>query len=274
MAGGIPNMGGAGNGTQLATLSSSAGVVLTANSSANTKGSYTQIIASTATDCTTLVVWLDGTNSTGTHMSCDIAVGASGSEFILIHDLMLQPVGPYGSPQVIPLRIPAGNRVAARIQSTTGSDTVAFMCWIFDGEFISGEGFSIVDTYGFSSSTTKGTVIDPGGTGNTKGSWTQVVAATTADIAGIFLAMDVGSGGSTSNSVAFDVGIGASGSETVIISNVGMRKGSSGTAMFPDFFPLIPISIPNGTRLAARAQSSITTSPARTFGLTIYGVRG
>lgn len=100
-----------------------------AGGTANNKGSYTQITASTTNDASMLYVCMHGGASTGTTGLLDIAIGGSGSEVIIIPDIPfcfnenniegVQSVGV--NPCMvgpIPVQIPAGTRIAARIQTS------------------------------------------------------------------------------------------------------------------------------------------------------------
>jgi hypothetical protein len=106
------------------------GTTLTASSSTNTKGSYAQLSASTPRDYLALWAYFDALNTTATNAAylCDIAIGAGGSEKVIIPNLFQQCSsvagnGPFlsGIAGPFPICIPAGTRVAARIQATTAS---------------------------------------------------------------------------------------------------------------------------------------------------------
>ncbi|GAA2990676.1 hypothetical protein GCM10017559_08410 [Streptosporangium longisporum] len=110
---------------------SSSGTAVTPSGTANVKGSYVQLTASTARPIHALMVMVQG--STNTHLAAsyavDIAVGGSGSETVIIPDHSvaadtneyLQPMSPDFYP--LSLSIPAGVRLAARCAVTTGSVT-------------------------------------------------------------------------------------------------------------------------------------------------------
>jgi hypothetical protein len=108
-----------------ANTSTSAGVDINEpSSSANTKGSYSQITAST--DYPIRQLWLAQTNLKSAsvaqlHRLADIAVGAASSEQIIVPDLSLRAWdGPDHHMQnvlgPIPVNIPAGTRIAIRSQ--------------------------------------------------------------------------------------------------------------------------------------------------------------
>ena len=86
------------------------------------KGSYSQVIASTARDYGMLAICVDqGTAglSTAAPISVDIAIGASGSEKIIAPDVFVYLNSNYGgggatSAGPFPVEVPAGSRIAVR----------------------------------------------------------------------------------------------------------------------------------------------------------------
>jgi hypothetical protein len=95
---------------------------------ANTKGSYSQLIASTARDYAGFYIAMDVAGSTSFPtgpLMVDVAIGAGGSEQIIVPNVFFSssPGAFYGSGMSGPFRvpIPAGTRVAARVQDTAGS---------------------------------------------------------------------------------------------------------------------------------------------------------
>lgn len=92
---------------------------------------------------------------------------------------------------------------------------------------------------------------------NTKGSWTQLVSATAYDAAAMWVQLTGAyNGGGSANLNAVDIGIGPAGSEIVLFGNllVGQYQPSL-TCLLPTNV-LLPCSIPAGTRIAARSQST------------------
>lgn len=97
--------------------------VITAGT-ANVKGSWVQLVASTSIDFATLIV-VAGMQSTSSVL--DLGIGAAASEVALIQNVMLrgtQAAGCVVHPFILPLSVPAGSRLAARSQSATASATV------------------------------------------------------------------------------------------------------------------------------------------------------
>lgn len=274
-AGGLQLSAGADLGTVAAN---STGPVLNTGGSSFVKGSWSQIVASLAQDCSWMMFYIETLNSSGTNYAVDIGVGSSGNEVVIVANLLFSSQSAGGIRYMFPLNIPAGTRVAARVAgngSPGGGLSVGFN--VFSDTYQSAGCGSAIDTYGLNSATILGTAVDPGATVNTKGAYSQVVASTVADIAGIFVAFDqqnTGSGSSNAIYYLVDIAVGLSGSEVVIIPNVLLSAyvGTSATQL-DGHLPYVAVQIPAGSRIAVRCQSSTNTSPDRVIGCTIFGVR-
>lgn len=96
----------------------------------------------------------------------------------------------------------------------------------------------------------------PAGSGtNTKGPWSQLIAATTYDVD--LLAIQVRSAGTDQNAL-MDIGVGAAASEVVIVPNLyDSYDGLVSDISRSNGFILCPVSIPNGSRIAIRCQASV-----------------
>lgn len=94
-----------------------------------------------------------------------------------------------------------------------------------------------------------------GGAAHTKGAWVEVVASTPFAGCGLFVGVsDVA--GQTSRYLV-DIGIGAAGSEEVLIANLAITM----VLYKPTWIAaLLPIAVPKGSRLSVRHQLSRSTS--------------
>lgn len=283
MAGGWDTSPNFANATDMGTTTGgdTSGTIITSGA-ANTKGSWTQLIASTAADFSGFYVFISTLPGSGSSPMClDLAIAAAGNEAngVVFQNLVISAaVDAYGF--LIPFPTPAGSRIAVRYASTTASDTIAVQVTGFDCGYGRLCGSGVVDTYGYSGTGVPiGIAIDPGATANTKGAYTQLTASTTHDLAGFFLGFDMQNhpGGSTSvgSTIAVDIAIGASGAEKIILPNVlrTHQLFSGGGDVALPLTPIFPITIPAGTRIAARAQCQITTATDRNIGLSLYGIR-
>lgn len=284
MAGGFPvgySWGGAINGS---TPSSSNGVTVTASASTNTKGSYTQLIAATSSDCSCLLVTVTRSTAGSTGFLIDISVGGAGSEIVIAPNLayvtLTTAANITASQYLIPCSIPASSRVAARIQASTSSAALQISAICITDTMASFAPSGFMDDYGTLTATSLLSAVDAGATANTKGAYTQLTASTTRDYRGFILG--IGQGTTTSSSPAgsymfatIDVAIGGAGAEKIILGDYQVMSLVPSAALQrwnPGSSCIYPISIPAGSRIAARAQCSTNTANARIVGVSLYGV--
>lgn len=95
---------------------------------------------------------------------------------------------------------------------------------------------------------TGGTVLTASASANTKGAWVQLVAATPIEAHSIVIIIRTNTGDQMS-----DIAIGPVGQEHIIVPNLITGSGNT-SGMRPSYH--IPISIPKGSRLSARNQST------------------
>jgi hypothetical protein len=111
-----------------------------------------------------------------------------------------------------------------------------------------GERFDLVDDFidtGFVSFTCDVTA-------HTKGAWAELIASTTAESNLLWLRFyNIATNGQATGTL-IDIGVGASGSESVIIGDVAVGSASLNN---PDQAFFVPINVPAGSRIAVRGQS-------------------
>jgi hypothetical protein len=238
-------------------------------------GTIVQLIASTSFDYDRIIVTYE--TPTIANATLDILIGSSGHEQLLItlavQSIFSGSIGPSVQSIPLPLAIPKGTRVSARINSAEVVDTVVTVNGM-SGGISAGSGYTSAVTMGNSSNS--GTVIDPGGTQNTLGAWTQIIASTSNSFSALMLMPDnqlnTSGGAAGGTSWLIDIGVGGSGSEYALVSKLWWFAGaSSDYPIYPFSFGPFPCSIPAGTRLSVRAQCSTNVSPNRKFGATLYG---
>lgn len=104
---------------------------------------------------------------------------------------------------------------------------------------------------GVDNTNTRGTAVATSASLNTKGSYVQLKAATDRRVSGLYVTLQ-----NLSASVVgylVDIAVGGAGSEQVVIANVFMITGGGNSYQSTVF---IPVSIPAGTRISARAQAT------------------
>ncbi len=254
---------------------SSTGTTITAGS-ANAKGSWTQLVASSAFQADELIVQIGNNSGANADYLVDIGVGAGGSEQVILSNLTVSA----GSASAIrtnypaiPIAIPAGSRIAARCQSSSNAATLAVQLTLIQYGLNRSTGLSRCTTYGADTSDSGGVSIDPGGSANTKGSWTEITSSTSVLHQGLMIGIgNQANNARTVASLLLDIGIGAGGSEQVVVADYILKADANGDFVAPCLGPVLPLTIPAGTRLAARAATHITDATDRLFDVILYGI--
>lgn len=247
----------------------------TAHASGNTKGVWVEIIAATTVDACGILLNVGRTGSAATDILIDLAIGAAGSELAILNNLLVStPTNPcFGELYVlsIPIHIPAGTRLSFRSQAFTAIGTASLFIHLISGGFLYPQPASLITTYGAATADSGGTPIDPGSSVNTKGAYVQMTAACSR-IRAFFWA--IGSARNAAVSYAdwlVDVAVGVAGSEHVIVPDLFVSAGVVGSIR-PKFLGPIPMDIPEGSRIAVRAQCTINDATDRLFDLILYGI--
>lgn len=232
------------------SAAASGGTVVT-GAGANAWGSWTELKSSTGIAATFLIVTAADPNG-GNQIDVDIGVGASGSEVTVVQALFLRSDGNLRNTSAVyalPIAIPSGSRVSARIRGATASRTARVTIQAFAGA-------SPISSFRGLDSIGGAYIATNGYTNNTKGGWTQIVAATTRAYRAIHVAwglIDFVSG--QTSMMLLDVGLGASGSEVVVVPDLYTTAANVSAVTHnqtPNAF--IPGGIPAGTRVAVRGQ--------------------
>ena len=248
----------------------SRGVVLTANASANTKGTAVELVASTEFDANWAFITLTDASG-GTSFLVDVMIGAA-TEQVIIPDLYMRSraAGGGGPSFLFPIFIPRASRLTARCQASTGGSTIRISVTLVSGTLLSsGAPPAWVSAYG-DVTTSQGTNVDPGATANTDSAWVQITAAT--DRTHHWLCA---SGRFGDQSIAasmlwrLDIGIGAA-TEQDLVPDIHITADVTTDNPYNGGFCL-PCFIPAGSRLTARARCSNNTDVDRDIYLKLYG---
>lgn len=224
---------------------------ITSNVSANTKGSWTEIVSSTdfaASGMDLMISVIDGDRS----FLFDIGIGSGGSESVVVPNIPAcgRSTREITSLVYYPLFIPSGARISARCQDSIGGGDMLFaICLRSTGTY--NPPFDKSATYGAITATSLGTTIVPAL--NSKGSWVEITSGT--NFASRYMIVCWSADSNTEHGDLFlDIGIGGSGSEIVFVPNV--FNGSMGGTLDRMYQPHvgIPVTIPGNTRIACRAQ--------------------
>jgi hypothetical protein len=235
-------------------------VVVSSPGAANTKGSYSQIVAAAPFDVGGLL--LQGQINTNSRQFMDIALGLAAAEVVVVPNVPMMNQGGSGAHSImqkfIPLFVPKGTRIAVRQQGSGGSPYLHLKVQLLHlGGFANIEPPTRWEDWGSVLASTD--VTRPtGGAAHTKGAYSQLVAATALPTRWVILSVGLG----TVDDIAMDVAIGGLGSEVVVIPNMYCTN----EVIIP--YLLLPWTIPKGSRLAARVAAA---GGASSMGIQILG---
>lgn len=234
------------------------GITIAASGTNHVKGSYVTL-GTTVMDCDGFYLQIvPGTS--GNDFLVDIATGGAGSEVVILPNVACGAgtVGNWSTchPVYIPLPIPAGTVIRARCQSNSTSSAEVWASVILArGKQYYAQRKSRATAYGVTTASTHGTDIDPGGSANTNGSWTEVSSSVNR-IDYVLVCSSSHGGGATASWFA-ELGIGGAGSEALLVPGLQYRR-HTGLDQTSPFAVARFAEYPEGARLSARARCSIT----------------
>lgn len=241
-----------------------ASATVTANASAHTKGAWTELIASTAFDVDALDIDVGNVSASGVNTATllDIGVGAAASETVIIPDVAVGGAlfgdtiaNRVGISFRVPIRIPKGSRVSARIQSiVTGGKTATVNVRPLHSAIPVPVG-STVDVIGTSTGTSQAAA-----TSGTTDTWTEIGTTSRAYDALVFVPSLATSAAAQGERVMF-LGVGASGSEVAIHTRTSVVLGTTENYKLSDGCAgaLVRRYTPAGTRLAVKLTGGANT---------------
>lgn len=243
----------------LDTGTTGGGTPLTATTAANTKSAWTQIVAGTGIDAHEIefAPLTDGLGGTSCALM-DIGVGAAGAEQVVVPNIAYsqdQWSGFSAGRIRLPVAIPAGSRVAARLQSPSSGYQAELQFSAINNGMEGEQRRGKVIDIGTSLTTSAGTALTPSTTG--KSAWVQLTASLPQHLYGIVLM--VGNKGVSVTTAVFghiDIGVGAAGAEQVVVPDYPVGVDSNAELYLPLYSPLIPFRVPAGQRIAVRARAS------------------
>jgi hypothetical protein len=239
---------------------------------ANAKGAWAQVTAATSFQYDALQVDLMESASSG-GVECflvDIAVGASGSEVVVVPNILFDVnrsgQGCLSIHLSLPLSVRAGSRIAVRCQCIGGAGT-RIMRATLTGK-AGGANYpraccGAITTYGAITASTNGTLVDQGAVASTWGAWTQITAATSANHN--FIQAVLGNNQQTVSTGStvdcdFQIAVGAAAAEQII--GQGSFGAEYSVGYVGSFEPIYPF-IPAGSRLSMRTRSTLAAAADR-----------
>lgn len=250
---------------------------ITASAVANTKGTWTELVASTSGKVTYFVMYIAATQAPGAASSVllDLGIGSLASEVTIIENMLAGCT--YGTnialarPVMLPLHIPAGTRIAARCQSDLALKTCLLALDLYGGESFEGPvPFQRVSSYGPNTATSKGVVLTAGGTNNTKGAWVELTSSSLVPHSMAFVLLQPNGRVITgTENWLIDIGIGGAGSEAIVEPDWPLRYESDESLRTYGVLLRLPLEIAPGTRVAIRGACNTAnlTLDAALYGL-------
>lgn len=113
------------------------------------------------------------------------------------------------------------------------------------------------------SANSTGPVIASGGSSFVKGSWAQITASLSQDSSWMMFFIETLH--SSGANYCVDIGVGGAGSEVVIVSNLFFAGQAAGFVRY-----MFPLTIPAGTRVAARAAGNGSPGGGVSIGMTVF----
>ena len=252
---------------------------ITAPTVNNTKGAYTELKAATDNSFEGIVIHTAYCTAPRNYL-IDIAIGAAGSEKVIIPNLSLATAGTYEyrmtQTHFFPIRVPKGSRISARYQANAYASTdlglngYGIIARGLDGHFALAD--NVVDM-GTQLSYSGGVTLPGIDSSAGWGAWAEIYSATPRQFHALVPAFDQKLDNTRSDGITtIQVGIGPAGSEQAIGQTLRWIH-SATDSMIETSGPIIYANIPQGTRIAARAYYSNTgLSADKNIGALIYGI--
>lgn len=252
-----------------------AGVTVTSDAAANTKGAYTEIAAATSFDANWITVEITQTTQTTVRRYLiDIAIGAAASEVVVIPNLMAEG-GAGGSPTdgsytfTLPLDVPSGSRISARCQDSVGSGPVSISVTLAAAGDTPGP--TAYTAHGVDTATSLGTSVNAGGSINTKGAYAQLSASLGAVAQYAMLMMSTNGNTQTAAATfAVDLATGAAASEVVLVPDLRGATSNNSDYLYSTKTFAFPTYIAAATRVAVRMSSTTADATDRVLTAALY----
>src|SRR3990172_2256036 len=256
-----------------AVTGSTSGTTITSGGAGDTKGSYTDIGATTSFDYEWLLLFFWNGNTPADYTP-GIAPKIGGERFILAEDLRYctqRASGEQWDSYALPLHVPSGSQLSVRCQGSGGASRTCQVVIIgYSSGPFGAPGYSRCLAF-YTPATSMGINCDPGAVANTK-TRTQIIAST-SDRALALLAY-VGPNTDTTAAATrwlFDIEVGGAGAEQVLLPNMYSGRGAPYDIPVSMVFGPYPCDIPASSRLSCNIQCSSTTDGDRDVDVALWG---
>jgi hypothetical protein len=261
--------------TYLERTATSDGTPITV-ASTNTKGAWITVVDPIPYNVASILV--DIRQSVAGSPSClvDLGISTSGGTTgmaVVVPDLLFSSRLGHPSIQWLPIALPEGARLNVRCQSTSTSNIPQATVTLIGGNFAGNQSFSKMVAYGATAADSGGISIVPSTATHTKGAWSEITASTTCRAKWLLAAFTAAANtAQTDCSWLADIAIGDGGSETILIPDLLLGTQTASDVLTPQMVGPIPVDIPEGTRLAVRAQCSIVDAADKLFDCALYTI--
>ena len=238
-----------------------------------TKGSWTQVIASTDAPTVGIYVNLNSGNTSGALRSIvvDIGIGLAGSEVVLIPDILAGGAGSYstsgGKAYYFPIRVPIASRISVRGRA---NNTSAFRVYIALDQRATGPERSLLGSFAQAIGITGHNAVSVTAGSTDKGAWTSLGST---DVAMWDWQLGIQSCAATQNGLVYhvDLAVGDGSKFDILIQDAYWATSTAEQ----NWNGLVPSragrKLPAGSTLYARAQCSGTPEALE---IAAYGVGG
>jgi hypothetical protein len=239
--------------------------VLSLTHSGFTKGAWNVLFASAPFDAGGIILTFGPTTVTsaspdGARWWVDLGIGAASAEVVLLADLLAGPVRRLVREMVsvtVPLAIKAGTRITLRCTPFQANAPITVTGRLISTAFLSEQPLQAATTYGVNAGQYRGIQLTAPGSPGVKSAWTELVAASDrarAVLVGVQKSLSGTVG--TLAELLLDIGVGAAGSEQVLLPDLGIYADNTYSRFKPWCLGPYAADLPAGTRLAARYQRS------------------
>lgn len=247
-----------------ADLTDSSGLAITSGT-AGVKGSYVEIIASTARESYLLTIMINAT-SVDHEGFLYLATGAASSEVDFL-EIPFHGNADEGYSVTVPITIAASARLSGAVISTDASSVAEVSVALSDDN--SYGTCAEAETIGHAGGG-QGTDVNAGSSANTKPTtWTELVASTAHDYDALLIHVGY-SNNSAQNNYHFliDIATGVTTSEVAIVENVNFVTNAF---ELYGLYHWIYVPVTSGTRISARCQCDTTDATDRIVDVSVVG---
>jgi len=258
-----------------AVTGTTSGTTITAGGAADTKGSYTDIGATTSFDYEWILFVIgNGSSAAAADQVVDLAINVGGNRFVIAEDLRfcgsLRANLEQWDIYALPLHVPSGSQLSARSAAGTASATCEVVIIGYSSGPFGAPGYSRCRAF-YAPTSSRGINCDPGAVAHTK-TRTQIIASTPERAVAILAYVGPNADiAAAATRWLFDIETGGAGSEQVLLPNLYLGRGAPYDIPTSMVFGPYPCDIPSASRMSVNIQSHVTTDGDRDVDVALWG---